>query len=83
VAEAGGKDSQAIERYHNLIMIGFRFLYGMRIMTPFVIAMCENIKASRFTTLNTMGSALVGNRRFGRIFLRPCRGRLSQKCKTV
>jgi membrane protein DedA with SNARE-associated domain len=47
-----------IERYHDLIMIGFRFVYGMRIMTPIVIGMCKNIKISRFTTLNTIGAVL-------------------------
>ncbi len=45
-----------VEKYHDLIMVGFRFVYGMRIMTPFVIGMCRNIKTSRFTALNTIGA---------------------------
>ena len=47
-----------IEKYQNLIMIGFRFVYGMRIMTPFVIGMSKNIKTSRFIAFNTIGAVL-------------------------
>ena len=47
-----------IERYHNLIMLGFRFIYGMRIMTPFVIGTCRNIRRTRFTLLNAVGAVI-------------------------
>ncbi len=53
-----GRIHKHIERYHDLIMVGFRFIYGMRIITPFVFGMCRNIKASRFTTLNTLGAVI-------------------------
>ncbi len=46
-----------IERYRDLIILGFRFAYGMRIMTPFVIGTCRNIGKIRFTLLNAAGAA--------------------------
>ena len=47
-----------LERYHDFIMLGFRFVYGIRIMTPFVLAMNLKIKTSRFVVLNAIGAAL-------------------------
>jgi membrane protein DedA with SNARE-associated domain len=47
-----------LERYHDLIMLGFRFVYGMRIMTPFVLAMSPKIKTGRFVVFNAMGAAI-------------------------
>lgn len=49
---------QRIERYHDLIMVGFRFVYGMRIMTPFVLALNKKVKTSRFVLLNAIGAAI-------------------------
>ena len=40
-----------LHRYQNLAIIGFRFLYGMRTITPFVIGTSE-IKSRRFVLLN-------------------------------
>jgi membrane protein DedA with SNARE-associated domain len=45
-----------LERYNDLIMIGFRFVYGIRILTPIVLGMNHKIKASRFLVLNTIGA---------------------------
>lgn len=47
-----------LERYHDLIMVGFRFVYGMRIITPFVIGMGRHIRARRFIVLNAIGALL-------------------------
>jgi membrane protein DedA with SNARE-associated domain len=47
-----------IERYHNFVMLGFRFVYGMRIMTPFVIGTFKNIKTIRFFILNAIGAII-------------------------
>jgi membrane protein DedA with SNARE-associated domain len=47
-----------IERYHNLVMLGFRFVYGMRIATPFVMGMSRNIKTTRFFILNAIGAVI-------------------------
>jgi membrane protein DedA with SNARE-associated domain len=47
-----------LQRYHDFIMLGFRFVYGIRIMTPFVLAMNLKIKTSRFVVLNAIGAAL-------------------------
>jgi len=52
------KVHQLLERYHDLIMLGFRFVYGMRIMTPFVIGMSKSIKTSRFVILNAIGAMI-------------------------
>jgi membrane protein DedA with SNARE-associated domain len=46
------------ERYQDLIMLGFRFVYGIRIMTPFVLAMSPKIKTGRFIIFNAIGAAL-------------------------
>jgi membrane protein DedA with SNARE-associated domain len=47
-----------IERYHNLVMLGFRFVYGMRITTPFVMGTSKNIKTTRFFILNAIGAII-------------------------
>ena len=47
-----------LERYHDLIMLGFRFVYGIRIMTPFVLAMNPGIRTGRFVVLNAIGAAI-------------------------
>jgi len=49
---------QRIEKYHDIIMLGFRFVYGMRIMTPFVLALNKKVKTSRFVLLNAIGAAI-------------------------
>ena len=45
-------------RYHDLIMIGFRFVYGIRILTPVVLGMNSKVKAARFFVLNAVGALL-------------------------
>jgi len=45
-----------LHKYHDLIMLGFRFVYGMRIMTPFVLAMNPKIKTRRFVVFNAIGA---------------------------
>jgi len=52
------KVHQLIERYHDLIMLGFRFVYGIRIMTPFVLAMNKKVKTGRFVILNAIGAVI-------------------------
>jgi len=52
------KIHRIIERYHDFIMLGFRFVYGIRILTPIVIGINHNIKASRFIILNAVGALL-------------------------
>jgi membrane protein DedA with SNARE-associated domain len=46
-----------LERFQTALMLGFRFIYGIRTITPFVIGM-SSIPATRFTFFNTI-SALV------------------------
>jgi Uncharacterized membrane-associated protein len=50
--------NQHIERYHHFVILGFRFIYGMRITTPFVIGMSKNIKTTRFFILNAIGAII-------------------------
>jgi len=45
-------------RYHDLIMIGFRFVYGIRILTPVVLGMNKDVKALRFFALNAIGAMM-------------------------
>jgi membrane protein DedA with SNARE-associated domain len=47
-----------LENYNDLIMIGFRFVYGIRILTPIVLGMNHKIKAKRFFLFNTLGAIL-------------------------
>lgn len=47
-----------IERYHDLIMLGFRFVYGIRMLTPIVIGINHRIKTGRFIILNAIGAVL-------------------------
>ncbi len=55
-----------LDQYRTLLVIGFRFVYGLRTVTPFAIGL-SNIRTSRFIVLNMMGGiawsvvvALVG-----------------------
>jgi membrane protein DedA with SNARE-associated domain len=47
-----------MERYHDLIMLGFRFVYGIRIMTPFVLATSPKIRTGRFVVFNAIGAVI-------------------------
>lgn len=46
-----------LERHQTLLIIGFRFLYGLRTAAPFVIGM-SGISPQRFLLLNTIGALL-------------------------
>ncbi|MEJ2317380.1 MAG: DedA family protein [Gammaproteobacteria bacterium] len=46
-----------LERHHIWLIMGFRFLYGLRTVTPFIIG-TSNIPPFRFLVLNTIGAAL-------------------------
>ena len=39
-------------------MLCFRFVYGIRIMTPFVLAMNPKIRTGRFVVFNAIGAAI-------------------------
>ena len=45
-------------RYHDLIMVGFRFVYGIRILTPVVLGMDKNVKTVRFFVFNAIGAMI-------------------------
>lgn len=51
------KVQRLLDRHHTLVIIGFRFIYGIRTVTPFVIGM-SNVKTWRFVLLNIL-SAIV------------------------
>ena len=44
-----------LKRYQNLAVVGFRFMYGMRIVAPFVIGM-SGITVPRFVILNIISA---------------------------
>lgn len=46
-----------LEHHQNLLMLGFRFLYGLRTVTPFAIGM-SGISYLRFSLLNLLGAAI-------------------------
>lgn len=49
---------QLLKEHHNLIILGFRFLYGFRLVTPLILGMDRDIKTGRFMILNGL-SAMV------------------------
>ncbi|OPY93115.1 MAG: Inner membrane protein YohD [Syntrophaceae bacterium PtaU1.Bin231] len=49
---------RALRRYRNGIMLGFRFVYGMRTITPLILGMDRSIPARWFFLLNAAGAAL-------------------------
>jgi membrane protein DedA with SNARE-associated domain len=46
-----------LERHQTWLILGFRFLYGLRNITPFAIGMTQ-VPARRFITLNVIGAAV-------------------------
>jgi membrane protein DedA with SNARE-associated domain len=46
-----------LERHQNLLILGFRFLYGLRFVTPFAIGMSD-VSYLRFIVLNLIGAAI-------------------------
>jgi len=46
-----------LERHQILIMLGFRFVYGIRVVTPVVIGL-SRIPAARFAVCNALGAAV-------------------------
>jgi membrane protein DedA with SNARE-associated domain len=44
-----------LERYHRWVVVGFRFLYGLRSVTPFALGM-SNVKTAHFVVLNLIGA---------------------------
>lgn len=46
-----------LERHQNLLIVGFRFLYGIRTITPFTIGMSQ-VSYLRFTMLNLIGAGV-------------------------
>ncbi len=46
-----------MERFETPLLLGFRFLYGLRSLTPFVIGM-SRIKLWKFVVLNILGAAI-------------------------
>jgi membrane protein DedA with SNARE-associated domain len=50
-----GKVQSLLERHHRLVILAFRFFYGLRSVAPFAIGMSE-VKTSTFVSLNAMGA---------------------------
>lgn len=46
-----------LDRYGVLVLIGFRFIYGVRTITPLVIGM-SGVSVPRFVVLNGIGAAI-------------------------
>jgi membrane protein DedA with SNARE-associated domain len=50
-----GRVERLVDRHATWIMLGFRFMYGLRTITPFVIG-TVNISVGRFVLLNAAGA---------------------------
>jgi membrane protein DedA with SNARE-associated domain len=46
-----------IKRHENALIVGVRFMYGLRLIGPFVIGMSQ-VSASKFALLNLLGAAI-------------------------
>lgn len=46
-----------LHRHQNLLLLGFRFLYGLRTVTPFVVGMSP-VSTARFVSLNILSAAI-------------------------
>ncbi len=46
-----------LNRYNTALILTFRFLYGLRNLTPFALGM-SNVSTARFVVLNTVGAAV-------------------------
>jgi membrane protein DedA with SNARE-associated domain len=46
-----------VHRHQNLLILSFRFFYGLRNVTPFAVGMSE-VTTPRFVTLNLIGAAI-------------------------
>jgi len=49
--------AELLERHHAPVIIGIRFMYGLRIIGPIVIGACE-VPLWRFAVLNMVGAAI-------------------------
>ncbi|MGZ3648009.1 MAG: DedA family protein [Syntrophales bacterium] len=49
---------KAIDRYRTMVMLGFRFFYGMRVMTAFVLGLDKKVNVIRFLILNAIGAVI-------------------------
>jgi membrane protein DedA with SNARE-associated domain len=47
---------EMLGRFETLVMVGFRFVYGMRTVTPFVLGVSD-VRAAKFVFLNAVGAA--------------------------
>jgi len=72
-----------LHRHHTLLILGFRFLYGLRTITPFAIGMTE-IPTKRFFVLNLIGAVVWANAfTWGGYFLGSGIERLCEKHKFI
>lgn len=46
-----------LDRYNTLVIVSFRFLYGLRNVTPFALGM-SSVPTARFVALNILGAAV-------------------------
>lgn len=52
-----GKVLAMLEKHQTLLILGFRFLYGVRSVTPFLLG-AANVSRSKFFILNMIGAAI-------------------------
>ena len=70
-----------LERHHTWLILGFRFLYGLRNITPIVIGMSQ-VTTKRFVLLNIAGAAMwAAMFTWGGFFLGMAAERFAEKSK--
>jgi len=57
-AAPAGRAQKLLDKYNTPIILSLRFLYGLRIVLPFVIGMTCRISTLRFQVLNFIGAIL-------------------------
>jgi membrane protein DedA with SNARE-associated domain len=57
LARRAGLVARLIERHQTALIIGVRFMYGLRLIGPFAIGMSE-VTGTRFALLNMLGAAV-------------------------
>ena len=68
------KANRLLVKFQTWLIVGFRFMYGFRIVTPFVIGM-SSVTASRFFIFNALGALIwaagigTGGYLLGRVFV--------------
>lgn len=57
-AASAKRAQKLLDRHHTSVILGLRFLFGLRIVLPFAIGMSKRISTLRFQVLNLLGAVI-------------------------